>query len=242
MIQITPTPHYAGVTITGDFYNFDQLYEALHKIVGDEEKHPDYYNARLRVLGLFYDLRHANRAHREYAFKNHGLDEETLQWMGIVSTNKNVYLSFNTYYPEILFIIMALNDFVDMYNQTDAMHSKWDLTVQTVRKFQATVIDSLRDTLPRQKFNSMLRNMSRYSVDFSNYFTRYLDQLNIRFLGWDQEKRFKNISIMAKRIAERGKEYQQVHEQLMQAAIKHNCDPNELVLNEDYPDYMEIDW
>nr|WP_179123923.1 hypothetical protein [Paraliobacillus ryukyuensis] len=40
MLQIKPTPNYAGVTITGDFEDFDQLYESLHMIVGTEDEHP----------------------------------------------------------------------------------------------------------------------------------------------------------------------------------------------------------
>ena len=58
MIEITSTPNYAGVTITGDFYDFNQLYETLHMVVGDEEKYPVYSSARLRVLGLCYDIRY----------------------------------------------------------------------------------------------------------------------------------------------------------------------------------------
>lgn len=60
MLQIANTPNYAGIKVTGDFHDFDQLYEALHEIVGNEDENLAYYNARLRVLGLCYDLRHAN--------------------------------------------------------------------------------------------------------------------------------------------------------------------------------------
>lgn len=47
MIQIEPTPNYAGVSITGDFYDFDQLYESLHTHVGQEGEHLHYHNARM---------------------------------------------------------------------------------------------------------------------------------------------------------------------------------------------------
>lgn len=52
MIYITPTPNYAGVNITGDFYAFDQLYESLHRILGNENEKQADYQARLHVLGL----------------------------------------------------------------------------------------------------------------------------------------------------------------------------------------------
>ncbi|BAC14783.1 hypothetical protein [Oceanobacillus iheyensis HTE831] len=242
MIEMTSTPNYAGMTITGDFYDFDQLYEALHRIVGGEGEYPAYSSARLRVLGLCYDIRHANMGHREFIYKDHGLSIETMQWLGTVGPSKNLYLSFNTYYPEILFILMALNDFIDLYQRKPEVHSKWDLTVLTVRKFQATINQCLRETIPPQTFKLMMKNMNKYSVHFQYYFDQYLDQLNIRFLEWNKEKRLKNISIMAKRIAEQGKEYQQLKEEISEAAFKYNCNPTELRYSKEYPEYEEIDW
>lgn len=54
-----------GVAIYGDFMDFETLYEQLHEIVGDEEDFPAYYDARIRVLGVCYDLRHALMGDRE---------------------------------------------------------------------------------------------------------------------------------------------------------------------------------
>lgn len=34
MIQVKNTPNYAGVVISGDFYDFEVLYESLHTVVG----------------------------------------------------------------------------------------------------------------------------------------------------------------------------------------------------------------
>src|SRR5699024_645670 len=104
----------------------------------------------------------------------------------------------------------------------------WDLTLATIRKFQSTFIQSLSKVLNDRAFKIMLGHMIRYSVSFSNYFTQYIDQLNLRFFHWDKDKRLKNLSIMAKRIAEQGKEYQQVKKDVLQVAHQHNCHVNEI--------------
>lgn len=242
MITIKPTPNYAGVEITGDFYDFDQLYEALHKIVGHEDEHPEYFNARIQILGLCYDLRHAKMGHREYTFIDHGLDEDTMKWMGVVGTRKNLYLSFKVYYPEILFVIMSLHDFIKIYKHDKVIPRDWDVTVTTIQQFQATFIRSLEQILTPHTFKMMLSNMRRYNVTFRDYFTQYIDLLTIRFLNWDKEKRLKNISIMAKRIAEQGEEYQKLKHDILAVAKLHNCPPSEISYNKEYPDYHEIDW
>ncbi|WP_188206852.1 DUF6904 family protein [Alkalibacillus aidingensis] len=242
MLQITPTPNYSGLEIAGDYYDLEQLYEALHQVVGNEDEHLELYQARMRVLGLCYDIRHAFMGNREYTFVDNGLNEDAMEWLGLDDAKGNLYLTFPIYYPEILMIVMALNDFMDRYESQNAVLKQWDLTVQTVRKFQAAVIQSLQETLKPQTFKMMLNHMSKHSVRFDHYYTQYIDELNIRFLNWDKDQRLKNISIMAKRIAEQGKEYQKAKQQILEAAQESNCHPSEIRYNEEYPDFDEIDW
>jgi hypothetical protein len=243
MIQIEPTPNYAGVSITGDFYDFDQLYESLHTVVGQEGELIHYHNARMRVLGLCYNLRHTNMGHREYEFKDHGLDKETMKWLGVVGSDKNLYLSFKTYYPEMLFIVLALNDFIDIHERKTATNRIWDKHVTTVRAFQAAVMDSLSKTLKNQTFKMLQNNMShKYGPSVSGYFTQYLDELNVKFLSWDKEKRLKNISVIGKRLAEQGKPYEDAVRSVLQVAKEDNVDPSSIVYKDDYPDYEDIDW
>jgi len=48
----------------------------LHDIVGEEGEHLYYGGARLRILGVCYDLRHALMGDRDYEFVENGMDEE----------------------------------------------------------------------------------------------------------------------------------------------------------------------
>ncbi|WP_047982642.1 DUF6904 family protein [Ornithinibacillus contaminans] len=242
MLKITPTPNFAGVEVTGDFHDFDLLYESLHRIVGGEDEYPAYESSRMRILGFCYDLRHAMMGNREIVYVDHGISDETMKWKGMVGAKKNLYLSFNTYYPEILYIVMALNEFIRLYEQNKNNHKQWDLTINTVNMLRAAVVQSLSETLKPHTFKMMLGNMSNRFMSFSNYFTQYLDQLNIRFLKWDKEKRLKNISIMAKRIAEQGTDYQKARRDILEVAHEDNVDPSEIRYYEEYPDYEEIEW
>lgn len=36
MIYIKNTPNYTGVTVYGDHFDFEELYNSLHTIIGDE--------------------------------------------------------------------------------------------------------------------------------------------------------------------------------------------------------------
>jgi len=54
------------------------------------------------------------------------------------------------------------------------------------------------------------------------------------------EERLKSISIMAKRLADPGKEYDKMKRDVLEAAAKYNCPVEDLRLNLDFTE--DIDW
>ena len=45
MIYAKNTPNNMGVAIYGDYMDFENLYEALHNVAGDEEENDGYYSS-----------------------------------------------------------------------------------------------------------------------------------------------------------------------------------------------------
>lgn len=242
MLQIKATPNYAGVEIIGDSEDFDRLHEAIHKVLGTEDEHRSLQRVRMRVLAFCYDIRHARMGNREFTYVDHGLSKEVREWMGAEGTDKSIYLSTKNYFPETIFILLVLEEFMELYRAKKAIHPTWDMEIATIRQFQASFFDAVRDILPPRTFSSMLKHMSGRLSTFGNFLTQYLDLLNIRFLNWDKEKRLKNISISAKRIAERGIEYKDNEQEILEAAEESGSDIDEIYYDEPYPEYEEIDW
>jgi hypothetical protein len=92
MIYVKNTPQNAGVAIYGDFMDFERLYDSLHNVVGDEDEFISYETARMRVLGVCYDIRHALMGDREIEFVDNGMDEAKMRWLSAITPDKNVYL------------------------------------------------------------------------------------------------------------------------------------------------------
>ncbi|MEW5785409.1 MAG: hypothetical protein AB1767_10110 [Bacillota bacterium] len=239
MIFVKNTPNYAGVTICGDHQDIEELYDALHDIVSDEEDYPSYVSSRIRVLGVCYDLRHALMGDREIIFVDNGMDEDKMKKTSMITPGKNVYLSIEVLWPEMLFVQMVLNDFI-LLNQRKKRRPLWDKTIATVRKLQAAVADCLKQTVSEAAYKRMINSMIRDYPWVDYYATQYLDILNCRFIDMDREKRKKNITIMAKRLVEQGQEYQEVRRDVMAAARNHNCSVDNIRVNTEYPE--EIDW
>ena len=249
MLKVETTPNNAGVTISGDFFDFDQLYEALHEIVGDEDEYPAHGGARLRILGICYDLRHAKMGHRDFAFVFNGLTDEVRQWHGIVAPDRNVYLSIQVLWPELLFCTMALNDFAELrarklagsrHGAFEDRNVIWDSTLAQIRLLQAEVWQCIQKTVPSTVLGRIKNLMFSGQFSAVGYATQYLDLLNIRFLKLDRERRAQKISIVVKRLVEKDDEYWDYWHAVRRAAKAHGCSPEDLGIGLDYPE--EIDW
>ena len=249
MIYVTNTPNNAGVAIYGDFKDLEALYEALHKIVGDEEQFFSYEDVRLRVLGVCYDIRHALMGDREIEFVDNGMDEEKMKRLATITNDKNIYLVINALWPEILFVTMALNDFVLLYARKQAKntfslmrHKRniWDDTIAQVRVFQAAIAKCIKEIVSDTSFSRMINLLNKDYPWVGGYATQYVDMLNCKFIGIDKEKRLKNIPTMAKRLVEQGQEYRKLKSELEEAAKIHKCSVGDLRIQLEFPEY--IDW
>lgn len=248
MIFVKNTPNNTGVAVYGDHMDFENLYEALHTIVGDEEEFLSHVNARLRVLGVCYDIRHAIMGDREVEFVENGMDADKMKWMSTITPDKNVYLKIYVLWPEMLFVIMVLNDFVRMYAGKKAKKSYdllldkqniWDEAIAQVRFFQSATAKCIKETVSGASFSRMINLMNKDYTWFEGYAAQYVDMLNCRFLDMDNEKRLKSIPTMAKRLAEHGDEYRAVKEDIIAAAKEYNCPVENIRANVDYPDDFE---
>lgn len=248
MILVKNTPNNAGVAICGDYLDFEKLYAALHAIVGGEDEYPAYEAARIRVLAVCYDLRHALMGNREIEFVDNGMDAEKMKRLSLIAPSKNIYLTINVLWPEMLFVTMALNDFVLLHGRKqakaryDIMTDKknvWDVSIAQVRMLQASIADAIKENVSAASFSRMMNVMNRNYNWFDGYATQYLDILNCRFLDMDKEKRLKNIPTMAKRLAEQGEEYRDVKGEVLAAAREYNCTASDISLEVEYPTYIE---
>jgi len=208
--------------------DFQKLYDALSELVGEEGEYKGFENPRIRVLAICYDLRHAIMGDREFELVDNGMEEFKLRRAGFKAPDKNVYLSFNVLWPEMLFDMIAINDMILLYSEKTSsekyhfMNDKnliWNGNISLARTFQYEVSECLRKTLSQQAY-TRTRNLliSVRSKMLRDYIRQYLDVLNIKFIAMDKQTRLKNIPLMAKRLVEKNNEYCAIKRSVMQAA------------------------
>ena len=116
----------------------------------------------------------------------------------------------------------------------------WDESIAHVRIFQAAVAKSIKETISEASFSIVMNLISKDYTWSENYTRQYLDTLNCRFIDMDSEKRLKSIPEIAKCLAERGEEYEQLKAYVTAAAKEYNTYEDNIKPPVDYPE--DFDW
>lgn len=252
MITIKNTENLAGVTISGDFYDLYNLVEAFYAVTIDEYsgKYQGYIKMSTRLLGLCYDIRHAYQGDREIEFVDNNMNEDKMKWHSVISSKSNLYYKCNYLYPEMFFVILALNELVELrikelsktkYILTEALDKRviWDDKIAIIRVFQAEFTKCVNEVLTEASFTRWLNVMGDKYINIHNITTQYMDVLNIKYINMTKEKRLKNFTTMAKRIAGHynDKEHAEIQEVVSEAAREYGCPEGDIRLEGvEYPE------
>lgn len=117
MIDVKNTDHLMGVTISGTYDDIKEVYEAIGNVLGPDES---YDLTPLRILGVCYDLRHCFMGHRQVEFVDNNFDEEARVYHERIHPNTNVHFSVNILWLEVIFSVLALDDYVRSYENDKA--------------------------------------------------------------------------------------------------------------------------
>jgi len=242
MLIIKPTARLAGLSISGDAEDLQRLYDALSEILGDEaETGSDYEMPALFILALCYELRQAWLGNRSVEFIENRLDADAQQNLKTLGPQRNVYFLTRIPLPEILFDIMALNDFVEARSRKAKLPAL-DRDIQMVQLFQAEAASAMQSLLDQAAAGRLARLIHGSLPRFSGFCTQYIDLLNQKYLSQTPEKRLQQIVPLARRINERGNDYQRLAADLAETAAELQCPVSELETVSDPPELMDSEW
>ena len=239
MLSIQSTEQLTGARISGDFWDLDELINAIYTITGDDKKYYDYQGARLRILGVCFNLRHATQGDYHIEFVDNGLNRRILTQHQMIVPEKNVYFSTEIFWPELIFTAIALNDFIRLHQERiDA--SDWNIHIAIIRKFQATVAECLEQELDEEEYLVFLKMLHTKTPLTFRYATQYVDVLNLEYIYLSIEERKAHLAAFALRLMLEDAEYITLKEQLLEAANTTKNALHELQININYPE--EIIW
>lgn len=248
MLSINVTKNYGGIEVKGDYDDFEQLYDSIFEIIGDGEDYPTLEKLRIQILAFCYDLRHAKQGSREIEFVENNMDDEIMKWHSIIVPTNNVYYKFNYILTQAIFIVYALNIFIDNYKYKKYKSSYYtkvvyDEEVNIVQEFQSKVIKAIFQILPEKNKKVFLKLFYDREFGTNRLIHQYLELMDCRYLAKNKEDRLKSIVNTTKRIIRywEYQEYIDLEQELIEYAEENQCDIDNIRI--DGIDYLEnIDW
>lgn len=238
MLSIECTEQYTGARISGDYWDLDELLHACYEVIGDENRYYDYQGARNRILQVCYEIRNATKGNRNIEFVANGLHRGIMKTKNMIASEKNIYFSVEVLWPELIFMTLALNDFIDLHQQL-IDPSPWNIHITTIRKFQSTVTNFLNEFLIEEHFLVFLQLMYDKSPKFFRYATQYVDVLNLEFIDLSIEERKEHLGAYAIRLLIEDEEYVALKQEILAAANVTKKKLHELPLEIKYPEFIE---
>lgn len=239
MLSITHTPNLTGAILRGDYWDLDELNQAIHHVIGDEKKYYNWAGSRRRIVGVSKNIAQASRAEHHVEFVGNGLHKDAMRRHGLVTSEKNLYYSVEVLWPELIFTVIALNDFIKLYSKNHP-YVALDVHVTTIRKFQAVVGEALQSVMDKEEHDQFMQIVGNNQTNVQEYAIQFVDLLNLRYIDSTKEKRQENLGMIALKLAVQDKDYLAVRDQVIQSANKTKSDIHDMSITKEYPE--EIEW
>ena len=248
MLDIKVTENYGGIEVKGDYADFEQLYDSIFEIIGDEEDYPTLEKFRIQILAFCYDLIHAKQGNREIELVENNMNGEIMKWHSIITSINNVYYKFKYILTQAIFVVYSLNIFIDNYKYKKYKSSYYtkvvyDEAVNIVQEFQSKVIKAIVQILSEKNKKIFLKLFYDREFGTSRLVHQYLELIDCRYLAKNKEDRLKGLVNTTKRVIRywEYQEYIDLEQELIEYAEENQCDIDNIIIDgTEYPE--EIDW
>nr|WP_181362988.1 hypothetical protein [Sulfoacidibacillus thermotolerans] len=101
------------------------------------------------------------------------MDEDRMKFLEMITPGKNLYYKCQIYYPEALFVTIALNDFIRLYSKKQARTApfplmdkrvQWDANVATARLCQSSVMSCVKEVVTEAQYKRIMNLMHKDSI------------------------------------------------------------------------------
>lgn len=242
MLKVELTENYAGVKISGDYNDLDNLYDSIYYFIKEEANSLGEYIMQNHLYGFLYDVRHAYQGDREAILVDNYLQDSKRKWLEIRKkdvTEHNMYFCFNYLLPDI-FLDMVLIKFFIM-NIDKKVNDVYNPYINMVNYFYSLVLHSLEKLLTEIKFNKVKKGLLESVVTDRIFIPQWFEIISIDYSKMTKKQREKEFMHIMDAIYNYCdyEDYLKMKIDLEKLCKEKNCSLDDLHY-EDYPE--EIEW
>lgn len=242
MLKVELTKNYAGVKISGDYNDLDNLYDSINYFIKEETNSLGEYIMQNHIYGFLYDVRHAYQGDREAILIDNNLQDDKKQWLGIKKkdvTEKNMYFSFNYLLPDIFLDMILIKNF--MVNIDKKANDVYNPYINMVNYFYSLALHSLENFLTEVKFNKVKKGIMNAFTNDKIFIPQWFEIISIDYAKMTKKQREKEFMHIMDSIYNymNYENYYSMKKELEKLCKEKNCNLDNLHYD-DYPE--EIEW
>lgn len=244
MLKTKLTENYTGITITGDYEDFNELYDAISTLIRNEENIDSYqeYMMQNHLYAFLYDLRHAYQGDREAYLMPNYVSEFKLKYLNLKKkdiSNNNVYYSFNYLITDLLFDMMLIRYFINKLPKKD--NSIFNYNINLVNYFYSIALISIEELTGVKNANKIKKILTKNIMDEKQFIPQWFDELSIKYIYSSKNKKLKEFMDTADKILNYSnyKEYFMMKDKILRESKINNTNIDDIYFNE-FPN--EIKW
>ena len=242
MLKVELTKNYAGVKISGDFYDLDYLYDAILYFIKEDSSNLGEYMMQNHLYAFLYDLRHAYQGDREALLLDNCLQESKRSWLNIKkkdATQNNVYYSFNYLLPDIILDIILMKHFIMKLDKKE--NNTYNPNLNMVNYFYSIALHSLEEYLTPIRFNKVKRGIMESYIIETLFIPQWFEIISADYAKMSKKEREKEIMHIMDEVYNYldYEEYMKIKKDLEKLCEEENSNIDNFHY-ENYPE--EIDW
>lgn len=242
MLKVKLTKNYAGVNITGEYDDLDQLYDAISSLIHDEPLNIGETTMSNHLFSFLYELRHAYQGQREAFIDNNGMNDNVREWNNIKKndvTDNNLYFSFNYVVTDILLDMLLIKYYIDKVNKKD--NNVYNTYINLVNYFYSLVLNSFLEILTPIKFNKIKKSLIESLMTDRIFYPQWFQIISCDYVSYSKEKRLKMFTSIADEIINYHfyDEYLKMKKRMLEICEKDKCTLDDFFYH-DYPE--DLDW
>ena len=258
MISAKPTEKLMGITLEGDYDDFHEIVDSIHRMSGLEEDVCDeYYAVKNMLLSVCYEIRHAFMGYRDVKKVDNGVHGEMMKWHSMKMPKTEVHFSVNLLFPEAVFVALSSSELYVRARRDYGIRAKRKEETEmlpafsyadyirdkaVIDKLSVTILGVLAEVIGDEELEKLMKLKENcYTFLFWNYAEQYVYKCNIEYLKTVVEKRKDKIRNIAKRFLKQPDSYKRLKQDLEYSAKVYHCSVHELEDPKlEYPE--EIEW
>lgn len=201
MIKTKLTPNYGGVRISGDYYDLNELYDAVAYLINYDAKSIEEEAMQDHLYGFMYDVRHAYQGDREIMLVDNGLYDSKREWFGIKkrdATDNAVYYEFDYLWPDLLLDIMLAKYFIKKVDIKE--NDIYNSNINLVNYFYAIVLDKANEFLSSKDFKKVRDIIKNNNINEKKFLPQWFELLALNYAKMSKQKRKKEFMQLVDKI------------------------------------------